>query len=175
MRFCSACGNPVAQSVPPGDNRPRYCCAGCGTIHYQNPRMVLGTVPVWGEQVLLCRRAIEPRYGFMENGESTAEGALRETIEEAGARIEMGDAFSILDVPHVEQVHMFFLARVLDDRFDPGPESLEARLFAEHEIPWDQIAFATVTRTLRWFFEDRRAGQWRLHTETLRYQPRPRT
>jgi hypothetical protein len=87
----------------------------------------------------------------------------------------MGDAFSILDVPHVEQVHMFFLARVLDDRFDPGPESLEARLFAEHEIPWDQIAFATVTRTLRWFFEDRRAGQWRLHTETLRYQPRPRT
>jgi ADP-ribose pyrophosphatase YjhB (NUDIX family) len=181
MRFCSACGKTVAQSVPPGDNRPRYCCADCGTIHYQNPRMVLGTVPVWGDQVLLCRRAIEPRYGFwtlpagfMENGESTGEGALRETIEEAGARIEMGEPFSILDVPHVEQVHMFFLARVLDDRFDPGPESLEARLFTEADIPWDQIAFATVTRTLRWFFEDRRAGQWRLHTETLRYDRRPR-
>jgi ADP-ribose pyrophosphatase YjhB (NUDIX family) len=181
MRFCSACGNPVAQSVPPGDNRPRYCCAGCGTIHYQNPRMVLGTVPVWGDRVLLCRRAIEPRYGFwtlpagfMENGESTGEGAHRETIEEAGATIEMGEPFSILDVPHVEQVHMFFLARVLDDRFDPGPESLEAKLFAEDEIPWEQIAFATVTRTLRWFFEDRRAGRWLLHTDTLRYDRRPR-
>jgi ADP-ribose pyrophosphatase YjhB (NUDIX family) len=181
MRFCSACGQSVEHTIPAGDNRPRYCCAGCGTIHYQNPRMVLGTVPVWGEQILLCRRAIEPRYGFwtlpagfMENGESTHEGAHRETIEEAGAQIEMGEPFSILDVPHVDQVHMFFLARVLNERFDPGPESLEAKLFSEADIPWDQIAFPTVTHTLRWFFEDRRAGQWRLHTQTLRYDRRPR-
>jgi ADP-ribose pyrophosphatase YjhB (NUDIX family) len=181
MRFCSACGQSVEHTIPAGDNRPRYCCAGCGTIHYQNPRMVLGTVPVWGEQILLCRRAIEPRYGFwtlpagfMENGESTHEGAHRETIEEAGAQIEMGEPFSILDVPHVDQVHMFFLATVLNERFDPGPESLEAKLFSEADIPWEQIAFPTVTHTLRWFFEDRRAGQWRLHTQTLRYDRRPR-
>ncbi len=142
--------------------------------------MVLGTVPVWGDQVLLCRRAIEPRHGywtlpggFMENGESTDEGAHRETIEEAGARIEMGEPFSILDVPQVEQVHMFFLAKVLDTRFDPGPESLEVKLFTEAQIPWDRLAFRTVSQTLRWFFEDRRAGTWRLHTSIIRYEPRP--
>jgi ADP-ribose pyrophosphatase YjhB (NUDIX family) len=181
MRFCSACGQTVEQSVPPGDNRPRYCCAGCGTIHYQNPKMVLGTVPVWGDQILLCRRAIEPRYGywtlpagFMENGESTSEGALRETIEEAGAQIEMGDLFSIIDVPQIEQVHLFFMARVLDSRFDPGPESLEARLFTEAEIPWDQLAFRTVTQTLRWYFEDIKAGGCRLHHSIVRYEPKPR-
>jgi len=144
--------------------------------------MVLGTIPVWEDKILLCRRAIEPRYGywtlpagFMENGESTGGGATRETIEEAGARIELGVLFSILDVPHVEQVHMFFHATLLDPRFDPGPESLEARLFGEGEIPWDSIAFRTVTQTLRWFFEDRREGSFRLHTATIHYQPRPAT
>lgn len=179
MRFCSACGSSVAQSIPPGDNRPRYCCGSCNAIHYQNPRMVLGTVPVWQDRILLCRRAIEPRYGywtlpagFMENGESTGEGAERETLEEAGARIALGEPFSILDVPHVEQVHMFFMATMTDTRLDPGPESLEARLFTEAEIPWDAIAFRTVSQTLRWFFEDRREGRFRLHTATLRHEPR---
>jgi len=140
--------------------------------------MVLGTVPVWEDKVLLCKRAIEPRYGywtlpagFMENGESTGEGAERETIEEAGARIALGEPFSILDVPQVEQVHMFFRASLVDPNFDPGPESLEAKLFTEAEIPWDQLAFRTVSQTLRWFFEDRRAGHYRLHTDTIRYQP----
>lgn len=180
MRFCSACGHTVEHTIPAGDNRPRYCCPSCNTIHYQNPRMVLGTVPVWEDRILLCKRAIEPRYGywtlpagFMENGESTGEGAERETVEEAGARIELGEPFSILDVPHVEQVHMFFHARLVDPNFDPGPESLEARLFAEAEIPWESIAFRTVSQTLRWYFEDRRAGSFRLHTGTIRYQPRP--
>jgi len=142
--------------------------------------MVLGTVPTWEDKVLLCRRAIEPRYGywtlpagFMENGESTAEGAQRETLEEAGARIELGEPFSILDVPHVEQVHMFFHATMLDATLDPGPESLEARLFTEAQIPWDSIAFRTVSQTLRWFFEDRREGRLRLHTATLRHPPKP--
>ena len=179
MRFCSACGHQVEQVVPPGDNRLRFCCPGCSAIHYQNPRMVLGTIPVWKDQVLLCRRAIEPRYGywtlpagFMENGESTGEGAARETHEEAGARIELGEPFSILDVPQVEQVHMFFLASLLDPQFDPGPESLEARLFFESEIPWSEIAFRTVSQTLRWYFEDRRVGSYRLHTSTIRYEPR---
>src|SRR3712207_6724755 len=132
MKFCSACGHSVQLTVPPGDNRPRFCCASCGSIHYQNPRMVLGTIPVWGDKVLLCKRAIEPRYGywtlpagFMENGETIADGAARETAEEAGARIAMGDLFSVIDVPHVEQVHLFFRADMLEDTLDPGPESLE--------------------------------------------------
>jgi ADP-ribose pyrophosphatase YjhB (NUDIX family) len=179
MRFCSACGNSVEQSVPPGDNRPRHCCGACGTIHYQNPKMVLGTIPVWGDKILLCRRAIEPRYGywtlpagFMENGESTAEGAERETSEEAGARIELGEPFSIIDVPQVDQIHMFFRARMTEITLDPGPESLEARLFDESEIPWDRIAFRTISQTLRWFFEDRRSGAYRLHTSVIRYDRR---
>jgi ADP-ribose pyrophosphatase YjhB (NUDIX family) len=181
MRFCPSCGHQVEQAIPPGDNRLRHCCPSCSAIHYQNPKMVLGTIPVWEDKVLLCRRAIEPRYGywtlpagFMENGESTGEGATRETLEEAGARIALGEPFSILDVPQIEQIHMFFHATMLGPDLDPGPESLEARLFAEHEIPWDALAFRTVSQTLRWYFEDRRAGSFRLHTDTIRYQPKPR-
>lgn len=181
MRFCPSCGHEVQQAIPPGDNRLRHCCPSCSAIHYQNPKMVLGTIPVWGDKVLLCRRAIEPRYGywtlpagFMENGESTGEGAARETLEEAGARIELGEPFSILDVPQIEQIHMFFHATMLGPELDPGPESLEARLFDESEIPWDALAFRTVSQTLRWYFEDRREGRFRLHTETIRYQPRPK-
>jgi ADP-ribose pyrophosphatase YjhB (NUDIX family) len=180
MKFCSACGREVVFEVPAGDNRQRYCCNGCGTIHYQNPRLVVGTVTVWEDKVLLCKRAIEPRYGywtlpagFMENGETTGEGAARETLEEAGARIDLGGLYSVIDVPHVEQVHVFYLATLLHLDFEPGPESLEARLFTESEIPWDDIAFRTVGQTLRWFFEDRRAGSYALHTSAIRYVPRP--
>jgi len=180
MKFCSTCGRDVVLEVPAGDNRPRYCCAGCGTVHYQNPKMVVGTVTVWEDKVLLCKRAIEPRYGywtlpagFMENGETTGEGAARETLEEAGARIELGPLYSMIDVPHVEQVHLFYRATLLHLDFEPGTESLEARLFTEAEIPWDDIAFRTVGQTLRWFFEDRRAGRYELHTSAIRYAPRP--
>lgn len=144
--------------------------------------MVIGTIPVWEGKVLLCRRAIEPRYGywtlpagFMENGESTGEGATRETVEEAGAKITLGEPFSIIDVPQIEQIHMFFQAEMIDPTLDPGPETLEAGLFAEHEIPWDSLAFRTVSQTLKWFFEDRRLGRFNLHTDTIRYQPRPQT
>lgn len=179
MKFCSNCAQPVNFTIPPGDNRPRFCCPACGSIHYQNPRTVVGTLPVLGDRVLLCKRAIEPRYGFwtlpagfMENGETTAEGANRETLEEAGARVEMQNLYSVIDVPHVDQIHMFFRARLLDENFDPGTESLEVQLFAESEIPWDQIAFRTVGQTLRWFFEDRSAGRhdYRLHTSSLRFE-----
>jgi ADP-ribose pyrophosphatase YjhB (NUDIX family) len=180
MKFCSACGREVVFEVPAGDNRQRYCCHGCGTIHYQNPRLVVGTVTVWEDKVLLCKRAIEPRYGywtlpagFMENGETTGEGAARETLEEAGARIDLGGLYSVIDVPHVEQVHVFYLATLLHLDFEPGPESLEARLFTESEIPWDDIAFRTVGQTLRWFFEDRRAGAHALHTSAIRWSHRP--
>ncbi|MFA7504050.1 MAG: NUDIX hydrolase [Burkholderiaceae bacterium] len=180
MKYCSVCAREVRLAIPPGDNRERYCCDGCGTIHYQNPNLVLGTIPVWEGRILLCRRAIEPRYGywtlpagFMENGETTRAGAERETIEEAGARIELGELFSMLDVPHVHQVHLFFNARMLGPELDPGPESLEARLFTEEEIPWDEIAFRTVERTLRWYFEDRRNGNGRLHVDAIHFHRRP--
>ncbi len=179
MKYCSACGKPVSLSIPAGDNRERFCCSACGSIHYQNPKLVLGTIPVWGDQVLLCRRAIEPRYGFwtlpagfMENGESTGEGATRETSEEAGAHIELGPLYSVIDVPHVDQVHLFFRARLLDTNFDPGPESLEVQLFSEADIPWANLAFRTVEQTLKWFFEDRRAEAFPLRTSAIHYQGR---
>ena len=156
--------------VPAEDNRPRAVCPACGEIHYENPLNVVGTVPVWGEQVLLCRRAIEPRRGlwtlpagFMELGETTAEGAARETDEEAGARIELQGLFTLLNVVRVGQVHLFYRARLLDTRFDPGTESLEVRLFHEQDIPWDEIAFRTVRQTLELFFEDRRRGSFAIH------------
>ncbi|KVT58322.1 NUDIX hydrolase [Burkholderia ubonensis] len=171
MKFCSVCGHEVIARIPPGDNRERFVCDQCGTIHYQNPRNVVGTVPVWGEQVLLCRRAIEPRYGFwtlpagfMEIGETTAEAAARETLEEAGARVEVQNLFTLLNVPHVHQVHLFYLARLVDPAFEAGEESLEVKLFDEADIPWDEIAFPTVSQTLRFFFADRAAGDYGVHT-----------
>ena len=180
MKFCSNCGQQVRHEIPPGDNRARYCCANCGTIHYQNPNVVLGTIPVSGDRILLCRRAIEPRYGywtlpagFMENGETTIEGAMRETLEETGATIELGELFSVLDVPHVRQVHMFFRARLIDQGLEPGAETLEQRLFAEDEVPWDALAFRTVEYTLRRYFEDCRNGAFGMHVAAIRPRPRP--
>jgi ADP-ribose pyrophosphatase YjhB (NUDIX family) len=171
MKFCSVCGHEVIARIPPGDNRERFVCDQCGTIHYQNPRNVVGTVPVWGDQVLLCRRAIEPRYGywtlpagFMEMGETTAEAAARETLEEAGARVEVQSLFTLLNVPHVHQVHLFYLARLTDPDFAAGEESLEVKLFDESDIPWDDIAFPTVSQTLRFFFADRETGDYGVHT-----------
>ncbi len=173
-RFCSCCGHAVIRRVPDGDNRERDCCINCGAIHYVNPRPIVGTIPVWQERVLLCRRAIEPRLGlwtlpagFMEVGETTAAGAQRETVEEAGARIALGPLFTMLDVPHAEQVHIFYRADLLDTNFDPGEETLEARLFSEAEIPWDQLAFRTVSATLKLFFEDRARGSFGTHTHEI--------
>lgn len=177
MKFCSTCAAPVSLSVPAGDNRERFCCDNCGAIHYQNPNMVLGTIPVFEDRVLLCKRAIEPRLGwwtlpagFMENQETVAEGAARETREEAGIEFELGDVFSILSVPHVGQVHLFYLAQMTSDKIDPGPETLEAGLFAEQDIPWDDIAFHTVAQSLRWFFEDRKANNFQMHSGDIHYK-----
>ncbi|SPU53160.1 NUDIX hydrolase [Bordetella trematum] len=173
-RFCSQCGSPVQHRVPEDDNRARDICDHCGAIHYQNPRMVVGTVPVWEGKILLCRRAIEPRYdtwtlpaGFMELGESTAQGAARETLEEAGARIELGQLYTIIDVPQVDQVHIFYLARALGPELDPGPESLEARYFALDEIPWPELSFRTVATTLERYCEDQREGRFPTYHCTL--------
>ena len=170
IHHCRVCGNPTEYRVPAEDNRERATCTVCGEIHYENPINVVGTVPVWGEQVLLCRRNIEPRYGmwtlpagFLELGESTADGALRETVEEAGARVEMQELFTVLNVVRVGQLHLFYRARMLDNTLDPGPETIEARLFREDEVPWDELAFRTVRQTLEHYFADRRRGHYGVH------------
>ncbi len=170
IKHCRVCGTEVAYRVPVDDNRERAVCAACGEIHYENPINVVGTVPVWGEQVLLCRRNIEPRHGFwtlpagfLELGESTAAGAERETVEEAGARIELQPLFTVLNVVRAGQLHLFYRARMLDTTLAPGPETIEARLFREDEVPWDALAFRTVRMTLEHFFSDRRRGAFEVH------------
>lgn len=170
MKFCSQCGAPVIRQTPTGDTHERDVCPVCQTIHYQNPKMVIGCIPEWEDRILLCRRAIEPRHGywtlpagFMELHETTAEAAAREAQEEALAAVEIGDLYSLYSLPHIDQVYMFYRGRLLHPEFGPGAESLEVRLFAEAEIPWAELAFAAVTTTLRHFFEDRRQGGFRVH------------
>ena len=174
MKFCSNCGTSVTLKIPPGDSLPRHVCDSCGTIHYQNPRMVVGCIAEWEDRILLCRRAIEPRYGlwtvpagYMENGETTQAGAIRETLEEANARVEIGTLYALYNIPHINQVYLLFRARLLDLDFEAGAETLEARLCAESEIPWDELAFATVRNTLRHYYSDRRDGEFRFHTGTI--------
>ncbi len=175
MKFCSECGSAnVGLRTPEGDTHERSVCADCGTIHYQNPRVVVGTLPVWGDKVLLCKRAIEPRLGswtlpagFLENGETVEQGALRETLEEANARVRLGKLYTMISLLHVHQVYMMFHAELSDLDFGPGPESLEVRLFDEAEIPWDTLAFRTITRTLRCFFLDRKLGAFRFHSSSI--------
>ncbi len=170
IKHCRACGGDARYQTPADDNRDRATCTVCATIHYENPVNVVGTLPVWEDRVLLCRRNIEPRRGlwtlpagFMELGESTAEGAVRETVEEAGANIELQELFTLLNVVRVGQVHLFYRARLLDTEFAPGPETIEAGLFAEADIPWEEIAFRTTKKTLEHFFADRRAGHFGTH------------
>lgn len=171
IKHCRNCGSAVVYRIPDdGDTRERAVCPACDTIHYENPLNVVGTVPHWGDKVLLCKRNIEPRWGkwtlpagFMELGETTIEGAARETAEEAGAQIEMQGLITVMSVPRVSQVHLFYLARLLSDRFEPGHETIEARLFSEEEIPWEEIAFRTVKETLVHYFEDRRKGAFSVH------------
>lgn len=171
IKHCKNCGVAVVYRLPDdGDTKQRAVCPSCTTVHYENPLNVVGTVPYWGDKVLLCKRNIEPRWGmwtlpagFMELGETTAQGAARETVEEAGAHIEMEGLFTIINVARVGQVHMFYRAKLLSDQFDPGVETIEARLYAEHEIPWEELAFKTVHQTLERFFADRKKGTFGIH------------
>jgi len=170
LRYCNACAAPVDLRVPDDDNRPRHVCTVCGEIHYINPKVVVGCLPVLGDKVLLCRRAIEPRYGkwtlpagFLECGETLEAGALRETLEEAGASVEIESLYTVLSIVHAEQVYIMFRATLPQPVFSAGSESLEVALFDESEIPWDEIAFSTIRRTLEHFFEDRRRGGFDLH------------
>jgi ADP-ribose pyrophosphatase YjhB (NUDIX family) len=175
MKFCSHCAAPLARRVPPGDSLPRFVCDQCGEIHYQNPKLVVGAVPEWEGRLLLCRRAIEPRYGywtlpagFMENDETAGDAARRETLEEAGARIELIDAYTMISVPMVNQVHLFYRARLLDLSFAPGEESLDVALFEAAELPWKDIAFRTVGLTLKHWVADRAHGSFPFRAEDVR-------
>jgi ADP-ribose pyrophosphatase YjhB (NUDIX family) len=173
IKHCKNCGTAVVYRIPDdGDTRERAVCPACDTIHYENPLNVVGTIPVLGERVLLCKRNIEPRWGkwtlpagFMELNESVSQGAARETVEEAGANFEMGELFAVMSVIRVGQVHLFYRAQLINEDFAPGHETIEARMFTEDEIPWDEIAFRTVREALRLYFEDRKTGQFgRIHT-----------
>ena len=176
IQYCRQCGSSVEHRVPDdGDTRSRAVCLACQTIHYENPLNVVGTIPVLADgRVLLCKRNIEPQRGkwtlpagFMELGETTSQGAARETDEEAGAQFEMGPLFSLMNVPRVGQVHLYYRATLLSDQFNPGCETMEARLFTEAEVPWDELAFRTVKETLKYYFADRQRGQFELHLMDL--------
>jgi ADP-ribose pyrophosphatase YjhB (NUDIX family) len=181
VKFCSHCGSAQLElRVPEGDTLERYVCAACATIHYQNPKVVVGCLPVWEDLVLLCKRAIEPRLGlwtlpagFLENGETLTAGALRETVEEANARVEIVDLYTTISLPNINQIYVMFRARLLDLDFGPGPESLEVRLFRERDIPWDDLAFRTISRTLRNYFLDRKRGTFPVHVSSLEKRAAP--
>lgn len=178
MKFCSACGQPVVRRIPQGDHLPRHVCTACDTVHYENPRIIAGCIPEWQGRLLLCRRAIEPRRGFwtipagfLENGESVQDAAVREAAEEALAHIEIGSLLSVVNVLRVHQVHLTFCARLLDTNFGVGEESLEVALYDERDLPWLEIAFLSVEFALRRYLEDRHAQTERLHFHDIDYQP----
>lgn len=160
----------MSLKIPEGEDRLRHVCDACGTIHYQNPKIITGVVAEWNRQVLLCKRAIEPRYGFwtlpagfMENGETTEQAAAREAHEEANARLQNLHLYTVISIPHVSQVYMLYRCELASTDFSPGVESLETRLFHEHEIPWQELAFASVRKTLECFFNDRKQGSFPVH------------
>lgn len=174
MNYCSQCGAPVIQKIPPGDNLPRHVCGQCESIHYHNPKIVAGCIPEWEDQILLCRRAIEPRRGlwtfpagFMEIGESTEEAAIRETKEEAQADVEITALHAVLSLPHIGQVYLVFRGRMLSPTYEAGTESLEVGLFSFPAIPWEQIAFPVVREALRRYVGDVTSGRFQLHLASL--------
>ncbi len=161
MKFCSNCGSSVTFEIPHGDDRSRHVCNECDTIHYQNPKIITGCLPVYEDKVLLCKRAIEPRSklwtlpaGFMENGESMEQGALRESWEEARLTLKNHELYQLFSLPHISQVYVFYLSEIVSLDFAPGPESLEVQLFRESEIPWEELAFPVVHTTLKDYFSD---------------------
>jgi ADP-ribose pyrophosphatase YjhB (NUDIX family) len=173
-RFCSHCGAPTVRETPPGDHLLRQVCPACKAIHYENPRIVVGCVAEHEGRILVCRRAIEPRRGywtipagFMENGETLADGAARECQEEALAAVEIGSLLAVIDIPGAHQVHVFFRARMRDGSFGAGPESLESRLVEEPGIPWQEFAFPSTRFALQQYLLDRRSGLEAVHRTVL--------
>jgi ADP-ribose pyrophosphatase YjhB (NUDIX family) len=178
MIYCSNCGTRLVERTPEGDNRMRYVCDACDTIHYQNPKIVAGCIPTLGNRLLLCKRAIEPRYGlwtlpagFMENGESTEQAAVRETLEEACASVDNLELYGVFSIPHISQVYMMFRAELLKKDYKPGHESLDVRLFEQHDIPWDKLAFPVVRVTLEHYCKDSEAKRFPVHVENIIHHP----
>lgn len=174
MNYCSSCGAQVSKQVPPGDDRERFVCSACDTIHYVNPKIVTCCVPVFEDRVLLCRRAIEPRRGlwtlpggFLEAGETVFDGAARETWEEARARVDGDGLYTIFNLPHISQVYMFYRASLIGGHYGAGEETLETRLFRESEIPWSELAFPVISRTLAHYFRDRPGGEFPVRVEDI--------
>lgn len=170
MNFCSSCGARVAQRIPPGDDLPRYVCDACNTIHYQNPKVVAGCIPEWDDRILMCRRAIEPRAGFwtlpagfMENGETTEEAAARETLEESGADVEIGQLYSVFSVPRINQVYIMFRGRMRTGDFRVGAESLDVKLLDVSQIPWDDLAFPVMRIVLERYIAEREQGKYGIY------------
>ena len=183
MKFCSECGGKVSQRIPDMDDRLRYVCDSCGAIHYQNPKMVVGTLPyirIDGEiNILLCQRAIEPRLGFwtlpagfMENGESSSDGAKRETWEEAGVKYEDSTLYRLFDIPYINQVYLFYLTELESPDFEAGVESLDVKFFTQAEIPWDDLAFPVINDVLDEFFADLAEGEFKVRAGLPNYRYR---
>ncbi|UCH21860.1 MAG: NUDIX hydrolase [Deltaproteobacteria bacterium] len=177
MNYCSQCGATIERRVPPGDDRPRFYCRVCGTIHYQNPKLVVGCIAEWGAKILLCRRAIGPRQGkwtlpagYLENGETVSEGAIREVLEEACAKVQIIQLYALYSIPFINQIYLMFRARLIDQNYRPGSESLEVRLLSEDEIPWDQLAFRVIEKTLERYFSDRLRGVYHFHMDNIQHQ-----
>lgn len=175
MNYCSDCGAHVTLRVPDGDDRPRFVCDNCATVHYENPKMVVGCIPEWNGEILLCRRAIQPGYGkwtlpagYLENGETVYEGAKREAWEEAGIKLRDLQPFVILNLSFISQVYLMFRAKLLTTEYSAGSESLEIRLFGEEEIPWEQMAFPAVCETLKLYLGDRPKGEYPFRIRDLR-------
>ena len=174
MKFCSDCGGEISSKVPAGDNRERFVCEACDAIHYINPRIVAGCLPVWEDRVLLCRRANKPRAGywtlpagFLENNETITAGAIRETAEEANAQVGNLDLYTIFSLPHISQIYLFYRAEMTNAEFSPGFESLEVALFEETEIPWEELAFPAIRQTLEHFFADRPSGVYPVRSQDI--------
>ncbi len=171
MKFCSQCGEAVVFRIPEGDNRKRFLCESCGTIHYQNPRIITGCLAIWKDQVLLCQRSIQPRSGFwtlpagfLENGETAKAGAERETWEEARARVANIELYTMFSLPHISQIYLFYRAQLIDGVFASGEETDAVSLFQEADVPWDELAFPVIRDTLQHYFRDRLDNQFNVHT-----------
>ena len=174
QKFCTVCGSPTEFKIPDGDNKERAVCTVCGHIHYQNPKVVSGCILEWEDKVLLCKRATEPRSGFwtlpagfLENNETVAEGALRETREEANAVSSKIKLFFMCDLRHISQIYMMYIGKLSNGEYSAGPESEEVKLFAETEIPWNDIAFTVIEKTLRLYFQDKKKGNFSIHFDTI--------
>jgi len=178
INFCSLCGSTMTRKIPVDDDHVRDVCPACGHVHYENPKMVVGTIPVWEDQILLCRRNIEPRRdkwtlpaGYLENQESVQDGAARETLEETRAEVSIVGPYRLFNILFVDQIYFMFRAKLLTLDFGPTGESTEVRLFRESEIPWDEIAFEVIRMTLVDYFEDRKTGAYDFYVKDLVYQP----